>query len=232
MAALGMPGGAAAELPEPLDLGDRHVRVAGQVKETVEQHRAVSVRHDKTVSVGPIRSLRVKAQILREQHRRNVSHAHRHAGMPRFGLFDGVHRERAQSIGHVAQLRVARSGEGRGGGGGSVRHPGKIVTAAARASSPRPPDLHLSTDLASAVPCARARLTIREGCRQEGSRRRRNSSVLPATVKSAPARVGPGRVAFGTARQNAMRAGPDAEAGNLPSECRYSSCSSTPCACS
>ena len=114
MAALGMAGGAAAELPETLDLGDRHVGIAGQVQEPVEQHRAVPVRHDEAVAVGPIRGLRVKAQVLREQHRRDVGHAHRHAGMAGFGLFDGVHRERAQRVGHVAQLRVARSGERRG----------------------------------------------------------------------------------------------------------------------
>ena len=44
MAALGMAGGAAAELAETLDLVDRHVGIAGQVQQPVEQHRAVPVR--------------------------------------------------------------------------------------------------------------------------------------------------------------------------------------------
>ena len=127
MAALGMAGGAAAELPEALDLVDRHVGIAGQMQQAVEQHRAVPVRQHEAVAVGPVRRLRVEAQILREQHRGDVGHAHRHAGMAGFGLFDRIHRERAQRVGHMAKLRVARCGERRagadsGGGDGSVVH--------------------------------------------------------------------------------------------------------------
>ena len=101
-----MAGGAAAELPEVADLVHRHVGVAGQMQEPVEQHRAVPVRQDETIAVGPVRRLRVEAQELGKQHGRNVGHAHRHAGMARLGLLDGVHGERAQRVGHAAQLRV------------------------------------------------------------------------------------------------------------------------------
>ena len=138
--ALGMAGGAAAELPEMLDLVDRHVGIAGQVEQPVEQHRAVPVRQHKAVAVGPVRGLRVKPQVLGEQHRGDVGHAHRHAGMTRFRLFDRVHRERTQRIGHMAQFRVPRRGE-RSRGGGSAGHPGKIVTAAARAKLSTPGQL-------------------------------------------------------------------------------------------
>src|SRR6516225_6776471 len=44
MPALRMPGGAAAELPETLQLVEGHVGVAGQVQQRVEQHRAVPGR--------------------------------------------------------------------------------------------------------------------------------------------------------------------------------------------
>ncbi len=137
MPALGMAGGAAAELPETLDLGHRHVGIAGQIEEAVEQHRAVPVRHHETVAVGPVRHLRVKAQVLCEQHRGDVGHAHRHAGMTRFGLFDRVHRQRAQGVGHMAQLRVAGSGEGRGSGG-MYSWFGMIAAGPARTRATRP----------------------------------------------------------------------------------------------
>src|SRR5262245_65021535 len=39
-----------------LDLVDRHVRVARQVQQRIEQHRAVTGREDEAVAVRPIRS--------------------------------------------------------------------------------------------------------------------------------------------------------------------------------
>ena len=111
-APLGMPGGAAAELAKMLQLVQRHVGIAEQVQEPVEQHRAVPVRQDEAVAVGPVRRQRIKPQKLGEQHRRDVGHPHRHAGVTRFGLFDGVHRERAQRVRHAAQSGVGGRGEG------------------------------------------------------------------------------------------------------------------------
>ena len=61
MAALGMAGGAAAELAEALDLVDRHVGIAGQVQQRVEQHRAVPGRQHEAVAVGPVRRRRIEA---------------------------------------------------------------------------------------------------------------------------------------------------------------------------
>ena len=120
------------------DLVHRHVGIAEQVQQPVEQHRAVPVRQHEAVAVGPVRRLRVEAQESGEQHGGDVGHAHRHAGMAGFGLLDRIHGERAQRVGHLAKLRVARrrqrrAGGGSRGGGGGVAHYGKIVTAAARA---------------------------------------------------------------------------------------------------
>ncbi len=132
-----MPGGAAAELAEALQLVERHVGIAEQVQEPVEQHRAVPVRQDEAVAVGPVRGLWVKAQELGEQHGRDVGHPHRHAGMAGFGLLDGVHRERAQRVRHAAQW-----GRGRRGGGLGRCHGGqssaKCVTAKHRARGRMP----------------------------------------------------------------------------------------------
>ena len=116
-AALGMAGGAAAELAEALQLVERHVGIADQVQQPVEQHRAVPGRQHEAVAIGPVRRLRIEFEELREQHGRRVGHAHRHAGMAGIGLFDGVHRERAQGVRHAAQARVGGRGE-RGAAGG------------------------------------------------------------------------------------------------------------------
>ena len=59
-----MPGGLAVDLAEPLDLLDRHVLVAGQVKQRIQQHRPVAVGNQEPVAVQPMRVFHVKAQKL------------------------------------------------------------------------------------------------------------------------------------------------------------------------
>ena len=158
----GWPGGAAAELAEALQLVERHVGIAGQMQQPVEQHRAMAVRQHKPVTVGPIRRQRIKPQELREQHRGDVGHAHRHAGMAGFRLLDRVHRERAQRVGHMAKFRVPRCGERRrcsGGGGGA--HWGRIATPAVRASPDGSPGCRAHR-LGAAQPTDRLRRPIPE----------------------------------------------------------------------
>jgi alkanesulfonate monooxygenase SsuD/methylene tetrahydromethanopterin reductase-like flavin-dependent oxidoreductase (luciferase family) len=58
--------------------------------------------------------LRVEAQKPRKQHRGDVGHPHRHAGVARFRPFDRVHGERAQRVGEAAQVRILGLGKGRG----------------------------------------------------------------------------------------------------------------------
>ena len=106
MAVLGVAGGAAAELAEALQLVERHVGVAGQMQQRIEQHRAVAGRQHEAVAVGPVGLGGIEFQELAEQHGRDVGHAHRHAGMAGFRLLDRVHGERADGVGHAAQMRV------------------------------------------------------------------------------------------------------------------------------
>ena len=79
MAALGVAGGARAELAEVADFLQRHVGMAGQVQHGIEQHRAVPGRQDEAVAVGPGGVARVVFQMPIEQHGGDVGHAHRHA---------------------------------------------------------------------------------------------------------------------------------------------------------
>ena len=102
MAVFGMAGGAAAELAEALQLLDRHVGIAEQIMQRVLQHRAMAGRQHEAVAVRPVRPRRIELDEAVEQHRRDVGHAHRHAGMARIRLLHGVHRQRADGVGHVA----------------------------------------------------------------------------------------------------------------------------------
>src|SRR5271165_6374519 len=124
------------ELPETLELVEGHIRVAGKIKQRVEQHRAVTGREHETVAVGPVRHPWIEAQELSEQNSRDVGHAHRHAGMTRLGQLDCIHGERSNRICHMAEFRVPRRGKRwrRSGRGGGVAHLGKIVSGGARAS--------------------------------------------------------------------------------------------------
>ena len=80
------------------------VRIAGEIEQRIEQHRAVAGRQDETVAVGPVRVGGIVLQELREQHRGDIRHAHRQAGVAGFGLLDGVHGEEANGIGHPVML--------------------------------------------------------------------------------------------------------------------------------
>ncbi len=97
-----MAGGAAAELTEMLQLVERHVGVAGEVEQRIEEHRAVAGRQDEAVAVGPVRIARIELQELREQDRGDVGHAHRHAGMARVRLLHGVHGQSPDGVRQVA----------------------------------------------------------------------------------------------------------------------------------
>ncbi len=104
-----MAGGDRAELAEALDLIERHLRISGQIKQRVEQHRAVAGREHEAVAVGPGRIGRIEFQELREQDSGDVGGAHRQAGMAGFRLLDRVHRQRADGVG---ERRMGNSGSG------------------------------------------------------------------------------------------------------------------------
>ena len=111
----GMARRLAVQLAEVAQLAERQV-VAGQVQQRVEQHRAVAVRQHEAVAVGPVRIGRVVAQVPAPQRDGDVGHAHRRAGMAGVGLLHGVHRQRADRVGH--QGRDARAVPGRASGVG------------------------------------------------------------------------------------------------------------------
>ena len=101
---LRMAGGPGAELAEVLDLVERHVCIAGEIQQGIQQHRAVAGRQDEAVAVRPSGVGGVEFQKLREQHGGDIGRAHRQAGVAGFGLFDGVHRQRADRIGHTGMI--------------------------------------------------------------------------------------------------------------------------------
>ena len=78
--------------------------VAGEIEQRVEQHRAVAGRQHEAVAVRPVRVGGVEFQELREQHGGDIGGAHRQAGMAGFRLFDRVHREPADRIGHTGVI--------------------------------------------------------------------------------------------------------------------------------
>ena len=88
-------GGLGAPLAEIADLFQRHVLVAGEVKQRVKQHRPVTGGQDEAVAVGPVRRGGVEFQVLGEEDGRDIGHPHRHAGVAGIGGLDGVHGKRA-----------------------------------------------------------------------------------------------------------------------------------------
>ncbi len=102
-----MSGGQRSELAKVLELVERHVAIAGEIQQRIQQHRAVAGRQDEAVAVRPFRLGGVILQKLREQHGGDVGGAHRQAGVAGFGLLDRVHREATDRVGHpgVIDLR-------------------------------------------------------------------------------------------------------------------------------
>ena len=84
-----------------------HARIAEQIEQRIEQHRAVAGREHEAVAVRPVRPAGVEFHEALEQHGRDVGHAHRHAGMAGFGLLHRVHRERADGVGAAARIGFA-----------------------------------------------------------------------------------------------------------------------------
>src|SRR3546814_6288204 len=74
----GMSGAGRIELPEVADVLHRRLLVAGEVKEGVDQYRAVTGREDGPVPVMPMGRLRIVFQILREEHGSDVGRSEEH----------------------------------------------------------------------------------------------------------------------------------------------------------
>ncbi len=98
MAELGMARGAAAPLPEILDVvhGDL---IAEEMQQAVKQHRAVPGREDEPVAVGPLRILGVELKEIVPESEGQVGGTHGHAGVAGVGLLHGVDRQHPQGVG-------------------------------------------------------------------------------------------------------------------------------------
>ena len=108
MAVFRMPGGLRAELAEVPQLVDRHALVAEEMKQRIEQHRAVAGGEHEAVAVGPVRVGGVELQMLGEEHRGDVGRAHRQAGMAGIGRLHRVHGKDADRVGHQRVLDSIR----------------------------------------------------------------------------------------------------------------------------
>ena len=81
MADLRMTGGDRTDLAEVAELRHRHVFIAGQVKKRIDEHRAVPGGKNEPVAVWPVRRRGIELQMVGEQRRGDIGHAHRHAGV-------------------------------------------------------------------------------------------------------------------------------------------------------
>ena len=107
-APLGMARRHAAPLAKPLDLFERKI-VAGEVKQTVQQHRTVPGREHETIAVEPTGIGWVVFEEPGPQHIRHRRRAHRHSRVAAIGLLHGVHGEEAQSVDAlIVQCRIER----------------------------------------------------------------------------------------------------------------------------
>jgi hypothetical protein len=79
-------------------------------------------REHEAVAIRPVRALGIELQKLREQNRRHVGHAHRHAGMSAIGLFHSIHRQGTDRVGHVFVVNRNCRAIIRGGAGGRGFH--------------------------------------------------------------------------------------------------------------
>ena len=96
-AVLGMARGETAELAEVADLVDVDVRIAGEIEQRIEQHRAVTVREHEAVPVGPVGARGIELEEAAEEHGRDIGKSQRCAGWP----------ERACSTASIESARMA-----------------------------------------------------------------------------------------------------------------------------
>ena len=96
-------GSPLAEVP---DLLQRHVLIARQVQQGIEQHGRVAVRQHEAVAIRPVGVLGVELQVVAEQHRGRVGHAHGGARMARIRRVHRVDGQRADAVGQREVLRI------------------------------------------------------------------------------------------------------------------------------
>ena len=108
VAIFGVAGGLGTELTETLDLVDRHVLVARQIKQRVKKHRAMTCRQHEAVAIRPERRLGIEFQVTGEENGGDISGAHRQTGMAGIGLLHCIHGKKSDRICHPVVF-VARN---------------------------------------------------------------------------------------------------------------------------
>ena len=101
IAMLRVAGRFRVQLTELLQFRQRQI-VAGQVQQTVEQHRRVAVGQNKTVAVHPARVLRIVLEKIVPQHFGNVCHPHWRTGVAGIGFLHRVHAQGADGVGKLS----------------------------------------------------------------------------------------------------------------------------------
>ena len=114
---LGMPRRLRAPLPEALELLERE-RVAGEMEERVEEHRAVAGGEDEPVAVGPGRVGRMVTEEARPEDVGHRGRAHREARVARLRLLHGVGGQEADRV-HAELIEIP------------ARHDGPLLSAVA-----------------------------------------------------------------------------------------------------
>ncbi len=95
---LRVAGGLGAELAEALQLVHGQV-IAGEVEQSIQQHRRVSIRENEPIAIGPGWVGRVEPHELGEEYGGDVGHAKRGAGVPAISLVHRIDREGSEGVG-------------------------------------------------------------------------------------------------------------------------------------
>ncbi len=106
MAELRVTGRDRAPLAEVLDLLKRHIGIAGQVQQRIDQHRAMARRKDEPIPIRPARGGGIEFQVVLKQDGGNIGHAHRHPGMAGIGGGNRIKGQCANGTGFVPVVRV------------------------------------------------------------------------------------------------------------------------------
>ena len=95
---LRVAGSPRMQLPKALEFLDRQI-VAGEMQQSVDQHRPMPVRQHEAVAVDPVGIGRIVLQVVTPEYLGNVGHAHRHPRVAGIGGLDGIDGEKAQRVG-------------------------------------------------------------------------------------------------------------------------------------
>ena len=104
VAIFGVARGLRPQLPEVPDLVQRHVIVAEEIKQRIQQHRPMAGRQDEAVAVRPVGIGGIELEKLREQHGCHIGHAHGHSRVSGVRLLHRIEAEEPDGVRQAAGL--------------------------------------------------------------------------------------------------------------------------------